>query len=267
MSSVPLIHPVEPGPAKATPVVEFEHATIPSLRDYSMPVLQDVSWRVCEGEYWAIAGLARTGKTNLILTAAGVLRPLRGACRLFGREFSPGYEQEHLKERLQIGVVFDGGQLLHHLTLAENVALPLAYHATEGADETVAQRCAALLEFTGLLRWANVRPADVNRSWQQRFGLARALALRPKVLLLDNPLSGLDPRDLNWWLETLALLAAGHPICDGRPLTLVVTGDDLRPWRERAQQFALVSDGAFQTLGSRADIAAHPEPLLRELLH
>jgi ABC-type transporter Mla maintaining outer membrane lipid asymmetry ATPase subunit MlaF len=247
-------------------VVELQDATIPSLHDATKPVLRGVHWRMFPGEYWAIAGLARSGKTSLVLTAAGVLRPVKGRCRLFGVEFAPRYEEEHLEQRLKVGVVFDGGQLLHHLTLAENLALPLEYHARDsGAAAAAKERMEALIDFTDLRRWASSRPGDVNRNLQQRFGLARALALRPKVLLLDNPLSGLDPRDLNWWLETLDTLACGHAVMGGEPLTLAVTCDDLRPWRTRARQFGLVTEERFISVGSREDVGTHPEPLLREL--
>jgi ABC-type transporter Mla maintaining outer membrane lipid asymmetry ATPase subunit MlaF len=227
-------------------------------------VLSGVDWRVCAGDFWLIGGLARSGKTNLLLAAAGVLRPASGTVRLFGQSFSG---EGDVAMRLKVGLVFDGGQLLQHLTLAENVALPLDYHAADDEDEpSDEQRLAGLVEFTGLARWAAARPSEVNRNWQQRYGLARALALDPEVLLLDNPLSGLDPRDTGWWMETLDALATGHPIVGGRPLTLVVTGDDLRPWRQRARQFAVVRDGTFIEVGGRTDLERHPEPLLRELL-
>jgi ABC-type transporter Mla maintaining outer membrane lipid asymmetry ATPase subunit MlaF len=106
----------------------------------------------------------------------------------------------------------------------------------------------------------------VNRNWQQRIGLARALALKPEVLLLDNPLTGLDPRDAAWWLDIVDALAAGHPIVDGKPLTLVVTGDDLRPWQNRARQFAVLKNRQFVSLGARADLAGHTETHLQDLL-
>jgi len=253
--------------ASGQPAVELVDVAVPSQYESSGVILEGVNWQVRGGDFWAIGGLAHSGKTNLMMVAAGVLRPARGAYRLLGKDFTGGFERANLAYRLKIGMVFDGGQLLQHLTLGENVALPLRYHVDEEAkEEPTRRRLAALLEFTGLADWGNLRPASVNRTWQQRFGLARALALKPQVLLLDSPLTGLDPRNAAWWLETLAALASGHPIMEGRPLTLAVTGDDLRPWRKLARQFAVVREGAFIGVGSGSEMALHPEPLLRELL-
>jgi len=249
----------------SVPALEMRDATVTSLRDAGLAVLEGVNWTVATGDFWAVAGLLRSGKSDLMALAAGITRPARGSCRLFGRELVAGFEHERLALRLRVGLVFDGGRLLHHLTLAENIALPLRYHFDDGGA-AIDQRIRALVEFTGLEPWAESRPADVNRNWAQRIGLARALALKPEVLLLDSPLTGLDPRDAAWWLEMVDALAAGHPIVDGKPLTLVVTGDDLRPWRNRAKQFAVTRDRQFIALGSRAELAGHAEPLLQDLL-
>ena len=249
----------------SAPALEMREVTVTSLRDAGNIVLEAVNWTVATGDFWAVAGLLRSGKSDLMALAAGITRPPRGSCRLFGKELVAGFEQERLALRLRVGLVFDGGQLIHHLTLAENIALPLRYHFDDGGEKTD-QRIQALIELTGLEPWAGSLPADVNRNWQQRFGLARALALKPEVLLLDNPLTGLDPRDAGWWLETVDALAAGHPLMDGKPLTLAVTGDDLRPWRNRARQFAILKNRQFISLGTRADLASHAEPLLQELL-
>src|SRR5262245_14155306 len=101
--------------------LEMEDVTVPSLRNPAEAVLEGVNWRVAAGEFWAVAGLLRSGKSDLMALAAGILRPARGAYRLFGKELIAGFEQELLTLRLRVGLVFDGGQLLHHLTLAENV--------------------------------------------------------------------------------------------------------------------------------------------------
>jgi ABC-type transporter Mla maintaining outer membrane lipid asymmetry ATPase subunit MlaF len=249
----------------SVPALEMRDVSVTTLRDAREIVIEGVNWTVAAGDFWAVAGLLRSGKSDLMALAAGITRPALGSCRLFGKELVAGFEHERLALRLRIGLVFDGGRLLHHLTLAENIALPLRYHFNDGGAP-IDQRIRALLELTGLEPWADQHPADVNRNWQQRIGLARALALKPEVLLLDNPLTGLDPRDAAWWLEIVDVLAAGHTIVDGKPLTLVVTGDDLRPWRNRARQFAILKNRQFIPLGTRGDLAGHAEPLLQDLL-
>jgi ABC-type transporter Mla maintaining outer membrane lipid asymmetry ATPase subunit MlaF len=167
--------------------------------------------------------------------------------------------------RLRVGLVFDGGQLLHQHTLAENIALPLHYHWGH-LDFDLGPRLKALQAFTGIERSMHELPNRVTRNWQQRIGLARALALKPELLLLDSPLTGLDPRDAVWWLDTIAALAAGHPILDDRPATVIVTSDNLRPWAGRANHFAVLKDRRFVPLGTRGELSGSQEPLLRELL-
>jgi ABC-type transporter Mla maintaining outer membrane lipid asymmetry ATPase subunit MlaF len=139
------------------------------------------------------------------------------------------------------------------------------YHFSS-LDGEPRDRLKALLTLTGLDTWADRYPAEVNRNWQQRIGLARALALKPEVLLLDSPLAGLDPIDAEWWLDMISGLAAGHPILDGRPATVVVTGDDLRPWRDRAGRFAVLRNRELIVVGERDGLRHHPESILRDLL-
>src|SRR6266542_1535484 len=251
--------------AAPVPALEMQEVTVTSLRDPANVVLEGVNWSVAAVDFWAVGGLLRSGKSDLMALAAGLTRPARGICRLFGEDLLAGFEQAQLALRRRVGLVFDGGQLLHHLTLAENIALPLHYHLSDGGTDLDA-RLRALVEFTGLEPWADSRPAQVTRNWQQRIGLARALALRPEVLLLDSPLTSLDPRDAAWWLETLDALAVGHAIVDGRPLTLVVTCDDLRPWLNRARQFGVLSHRQFVPPGPRRELGSHPERLLQDLL-
>jgi phospholipid/cholesterol/gamma-HCH transport system ATP-binding protein len=183
----------------------------------------------------------------------------RGTYRIYGQEITASYDQGVIEARLKVGLVFDGGRMLHHLTVLENVSLPIQYHENLGVVES-RERATSLLEMVGLGHYTSRMPGTINRRLQQRAGLARALALRPKLLLLDNPLSGLDPRDAAWWLNFLDGLAAEQQ------MTLVVAADDLRPLRAHARQFAVLKDQRFIPLGSRDELARHQEPMLHELL-
>lgn len=221
------------------PQVEMINVTIPSLLDPDRIVAEDVTWSVQRGQYWAIGGLHGTGKSDFISAAAGILPPIKGTYRLFGQEIAPGFLQELLSTRLRLGLVFDGGRLLGHLTIGENVALPLQYH-TDMPLENLLARVRDLLDAVEMSSVAQQLPASVNRNSQQRVGLARALTLKPDVLLLDNPLTGLDPEDAQWWLAMLDGLAQGHSLTDDKPMTIVATADDLRPWRGHARQFGVL---------------------------
>jgi ABC-type transporter Mla maintaining outer membrane lipid asymmetry ATPase subunit MlaF len=250
--------------AVAEPALKMTNVTVGALQDADRIVFEGVNWTVAPGDFWAIGGLHASGKTDLMALAGGLTRPVRGSYRVFGRELTTGIEPDLLDVRLRIGLVFDGGRLLNHLTVAENVALPIGYHRDIDDDETEAE-VERLLNATGLTLWAGRMPGTVSRNWQQRVGLARALALKPEVLLLDSPLSGLDPREVGWWVEFLGQLAAGHPLFGGRPVTLVVAGDNLRPWKGRARQFAALRGQLFVPLGNTAEAVASDD-FLRDLL-
>lgn len=233
------------------PFLEMQGVEIGDLHDPEKVVLKNVHWKVQAGDYWAIGGLQGSGKSNFLFAAAGVLPPQAGKYLAFGTELTAGYEHEKLAPRLRLGTVFDGGRLFHHLSIAENIALPLRYHLNLPMAE-VTRAVESLLKFIGLeAEAASFLPGSLGRNWQQRAGLARALVLKPDVLLFDAPLSGFDPREMGWWLDTIDKLAAGHPVLEGKAATIVVTTDDLRPWTNHARQFAVLKNKALVVLESR----------------
>ncbi len=236
--------------------------SVGSMRDQSMIVVESVSWAVQPGEYWVIAGVQGSGKSDFLLMTGGVMAPISGEYYLFGQRM-PIFDESRLRHRLRMGLVFDGGQLFNHLTVAENIALPLRYHQNDSEDGASIQR---ILDRMELSQWADSTPGAIGRNWQKRVGLARALALKPELLLIDTPLNGLDLRHITWWLQFLDELSRGSELNGGQPVTLVVSGADLRPWKGRANRFAILQDKKLIVLGAWDEIESANQELLRDVL-
>jgi ABC-type transporter Mla maintaining outer membrane lipid asymmetry ATPase subunit MlaF len=248
----------------AVPAIDMRDVDVSSLQDLENVVLQNVNWTVAAGEYWAVAGMHGSGKSDLLSLAAGLMPPKQGTYHLFGHPM-PIFEDALLPNRLRAALVFESGKLFHHLTVAENIALPLRYHRDLDRRSAV-DRLHELLTLTELDNWADSTPGALGRYWQKRVGLARALILEPELLLLDNPLGGLDIRHTNWWLNFLSQLSAGHELFGNRRMTLVATVEDLRPWRSRATHFAVLKENKFNVLGARPSLSGDTEVFVRELL-
>lgn len=247
----------------AEPVLEMREVSFGAMRDPTRVVASALNWTVRAGEFWAVAGPQRSGKSDLLYLAAGLMPPLRGRYCCFCVEM-PVTGDAPLGAFPPAGLVFDGGQLFSHLTVAENVALPLRYHERLSA-EAARRRVEPLLEATGLTPFAERLPQALGRSWQKRAGLARALVLRPQLLLLDNPLGGLDARHRAWWLGFLGALARGDTTLALPPMTLIVTDDTFQPWARVATHFALLQEGRFEVIGDRAALERSADPLVCEL--
>ena len=255
---------MEPSNQPVVPVIEMKDVAGGAMRDQSLTVVEGVNWRVSNGDFWVVAGLQGSGKSDFLMMTAGLMPPLTGDYKFFG-EPMPIFDEARLKTRLRLGLAFDTGQLFNHLTVLENIALPIRYH--ENLEEAEARaRVQPILEAMDMAEWADSTPGAIGRNWQKRVGLARALALKPEVLLVDSPLTGLDLRHGNWWLGFLAALARGHPWLQGRPMTLIVTTADLRPWKDRARQFAVLKNKRFSIMGEWSQLESVTDELVQELL-
>src|SRR5689334_10409294 len=99
------------------PIIELSHADIPRLYAASAPpIVEDVQFKIARGDFWAVGAFPGTGKTDLLYTAAGLQRPVKGEHFLFGKETSRLHEDELVEMRLKIGMVFDTGRLFGNLT-------------------------------------------------------------------------------------------------------------------------------------------------------
>lgn len=235
-----------------TPVA-IELAAADIARDpMSPPLLSGVTWRIAAGEFWVLTGAHGSGKSLLLETMAGVRPCVGGTLEWFGQpittvDLSTGLG---MALRRRIGLVFEGGgRVFGNLSVAENIALPVSYH--EGCRmEAAVERTAALRSALELDPIASVPAGRVGRAWMQRVALGRALSLSPEVLLLDNPLAGLDPGHLAWWRSFLDRLSGGAAVEGGRPVTLVVSADDARPWQGAQRRFGEVRDRRWCALSA-----------------
>ena len=245
-------------------VIEMRGAHVASLREAAFTVVADVDWTVLPGEFWVVAGQQHSGKSDLLLHAAGLMTPAQGTCRVFGCD-TKSFGEAQLAERLRVGFVFSGGKLFNDLTLAENIALPLRYQ--KNLSETdAAEKVQTFLELFELAPFADAVPSSGAVNWRQRAALARALILQPELLLLDNPLAGLGGRHRQWLLDFLNQLWNGHPAFGGLKMTLVVTADELRPWRDAQKNFAVLDEKIFSVLGAWQAVENSGEQVVKELL-
>lgn len=217
--------------------------------DDDLAVVRDIHWTVEPGDWWVIAGSHGSGKSALLQTLAGLIPLGAGELTVFGESITATSRRAGGWHR-EVALVFEGGgRLLRDLTVIENIALPLGYHRNLSPVEAV-EAVIPLVQALELDRLAEASAGRIGRAWSQRVALGRALAVGPELLLLDNPLAGMDRYHLSWWRQFLARLAQGHPILGSRPLTLVVTADDPRPWVEPHRKAALIDDGRWRLVGT-----------------
>lgn len=226
------------------PIMELREVAVPARWDAESITVEDVNWTVREDEFWVLGGLQGSGQSDLLLLLAGLNRPAGGAYTLFGHDMTQHFGDDFLSCRLRAGLVFDDARLFNHLTVAENIALPARYHNDLHADE-VETWVGALLKATGLAGFAKSAPGTMARNWRRRAALARALALRPEVLLLENPLRGLDAYHAAWWIDFVRQLWRGHDLMRGEAMTVILTTDEFRPWRDAGAKFALLDARQF----------------------
>jgi putative ABC transport system ATP-binding protein len=246
------------------PVIEMRDVAIGAMNDPAFVMLEKINWTVAPGEFWVIGAPPYSGKTDFLMTTAGLIPPVDGCYKFCGNE-TRIFDDSRLEDRLRMGFIFETASLFHYLTVAENVALPLRYHKNLEPDQG-AEAIAGLLELTELAPIADVTPANLPRSWSKRAGLARALSLQPDILVADNPLGGLEARHVHWWVRFLDELSRGHKYFGGKPMTIIAVTDDLRPWRGGNRRFALLKDKHMVPLGSWDETISSTDPLVKELL-
>jgi phospholipid/cholesterol/gamma-HCH transport system ATP-binding protein len=155
-------------------------------------ILRDLSFDVHEGEIFVILGGSGCGKSTLMRSLIGLLKPRAGEILIDGGRLFYGDSDAFEQILKKIGVLFQGSALLGSMTLAENVALPIREY-TDLPSASVDRLVKMKLSLVNLDGYENHFPAELSGGMKKRGGLARAMALNPKILFFDEPYSGLDP--------------------------------------------------------------------------
>ena len=170
-------------------MLSFENV---GLRYGSSPeTLQDINFDIAPRSFQFLTGPSGAGKTTLMRLIIMALKPSRGMIQIFGKDTAQLTKEEITTTRRKIGVIFQDFRLLDHLTLYENVALPLR---VQGKDETgYRSEVYELLRWVGLGERFEAPPSILSGGEKQRAAIARALISRPKLLLADEPTGNVDP--------------------------------------------------------------------------
>jgi phospholipid/cholesterol/gamma-HCH transport system ATP-binding protein len=223
-------------------------------------VLKGVTLRVHQGETLAVLGRSGTGKSVLLRLIIGLEKPDSGSICIHGQNIL-GLALDRMGEiRKKMGFLFQQSALYDSLTVQENVAFPLEHHRRDMSRSERSDRVRQLLSEVGMDGDLEKMPSDISGGMQKRVGLARALALEPEILLLDEPTAGLDPISSGEIDELILKLQRE------RRMASVVVTHDLHSARTIAGHLALLNEGDVVIEGTFDDLQQSDIGFVKEFL-
>ncbi|MDB4099622.1 amino acid ABC transporter ATP-binding protein [Candidatus Thioglobus sp.] len=212
----------------------------------SLPILEDVSFKIETGEIISIIGPSGSGKSTILRVLVGLLHPSKGHVIVNGTEVNYKSPSALKSMRDTMAMVFQQFNLFQNMSVLRNVMIAPLKIKKEPEVEVEA-RAKEYLEIMGLGDKFDAYPDQLSGGQQQRVALARALALRPKILLLDEVTSALDPEMVNEVLDAIRLLST-------KGITLIIVSHEMAFVREVSDRVIMMDDGKVVEIGAPDEI-------------
>jgi len=241
-------------------MIDIEHLSkhYPSPRGKPQVILEDISLQVPAGSITAVVGPSGAGKSTLAKCISLLEKPSAGRILVEGIDLSTLSGEALRRQRRLIGTVFQSAALLQRKTVWENIALPLQWLGV--VPRQIRSQVSQLLESVGLTDKAAAFPTQLSGGQQQRVGIARALALNPKVLLADEATSGLDPQATQSIIELLKRLREEYR------LAIVLITHEMDVVRQAADAVAYIEKGRLTQFGQIEHLLSRADSTLTDQL-
>jgi phospholipid/cholesterol/gamma-HCH transport system ATP-binding protein len=235
--------------------VRFDHV---SKAFGTQKALDDISFEIPKGQAFCLLGRSGTGKSVTLRHIIGLMRPDSGRVFVEEKDITALNRRELAGVRKHMGFLFQNAALFDSMSVGDNVGFPMRRH-TDWTDAAIRERTEAKLADVGLENEFDKMPGDLSGGMKKRAGLARAMALDPAILLVDEPSAGLDPITAGEIDELLVKTKQAGT-------TLVVVTHHIPSARVLGDQFAMLHDGRMLASGTLADLDASPEPLVQAFM-
>ncbi len=222
-------------------------------------VLQGVDLTIRDGETLVIIGRSGCGKSVLLKHIMAILEPDEGDIKIDGRSMFTMLPEEQDEFRLQLGMLFQGAALFDSLSVGENVGFSLIEH-TQLPEEPIRQKVREKLGLVGLSGIEDLMPASLSGGMKKRVGLARAICNEPKIILYDEPTTGLDP--INADVINDLILAMQKQL---KVISIVVTHDMTSAYKV-ADRIAMLYEGRIIALGTPDEIRNSKDPVVQQFI-
>jgi phospholipid/cholesterol/gamma-HCH transport system ATP-binding protein len=223
-------------------------------------ILNDVSMDIERGSIVAIMGPSGVGKTTILRLISGQLQPRRGKIEVNGNEISALSHRQLYECRKDIGVLLQNGALFTDLTVFENIATPLREH-TRLTDDEISERVLAKLESVGLLGTQELMPDSLSGGMARRVALARAVVLNPKIVLFDEPMTGLDPIAMSTVRNLI------RKTNDELGLTSVIVTHNVEQMNKLVDYCYILAEGKLIAHGSPQELKNSEDPAVDQFMN